>query len=256
MNILCVGDVVGEPGCAHLQKVLPRIKRDYDVDVCIVNGENSACGNGMLPKSVEALFQAGADVVTGGNHTLHRREVHDLLEREPMLLRPYNYPDGAPGHGIAVVDRGRYQMTVINLLGTVFLDPLGNPFEALDKALAEAGNPKFCVVDFHAEATAEKKALALYADGRISALFGTHTHVQTADEQVLPHGTGFLTDVGMTAPLDSILGMHPDAPIERLRLHTPARFLPGEGACQMDAVLFTLNDQTGKTTAVKRLQIR
>ncbi len=256
MNILCVGDVVGESGCAHLLAVLPKVKREYAVDVCVVNGENAACGNGLLPKSAEALFSAGADVITGGNHTLKRREIHDLLDREPMLLRPYNYPAGAPGHGIAVVDRGRYQVTVINLLGTVFLDPLGNPFEALDAALKEAGNPKFCVVDFHAEATAEKKGLALYADGRVSAVFGTHTHVQTADEQILPRGTGFLTDVGMTAPVNSILGVHPDGPMERMRMHTPARFLPAEGACRMDAVLFTLDDQSGKTTAVERLQIR
>ena len=256
MKILCVGDVVAGVGCAHLRKVLPAVKRQYGVDVCVINGENSADGNGILPQSAEALFAAGADVITGGNHTFRRREILDLLESEPMLLRPANYPAAVTGHGMCTVDLGRRQVTVINLLGTAYMEPLDNPFDTLDRLLAEAGNPRFCVVDFHAEATAEKKGLALWADGRVSAVFGTHTHVQTADEQVLPGGTGFITDVGMTGPVNSILGVEPSAPITKMRLHVPTRFVAASGPCCMDAVLFTLDDATGQCTAAERLQIR
>ena len=255
MNILCVGDVVGAIGCRHLQAVLPRIKRELAVDVCIVNGENSADGNGITPVSAGHIFDAGADVITGGNHTFRRREFYDLLEENEYLLRPANLPVGTPGRGWTTVDRGRYQVTVVNLQGTVYMEALTCPFEALDRALAEAGNPKFCIVDFHAEATAEKKALGYYADGRISALYGTHTHVATADEQILPAGTGFITDVGMTGPVQSCLGVRPEISIEKMRTKLPVRFLVAEGPCAMDAVLFTVDDQTGRTTAVQRIRI-
>ena len=161
MNVLCIGDVVGGIGCRHLQAVLPRVKRELAVDVCIVNGENSADGNGITPASAGYLFDAGADVITGGNHTFRRHEFYDLLERDETLLRPANLPAGTPGRGMTTVDRGRYQVTVINLQGTVYMEALTSPFESLDSLLKEAGNPKFCIVDFHAEATAEKRALAM-----------------------------------------------------------------------------------------------
>ncbi len=254
MNILCVGDVVGSVGCAHLQKVLPGLKRELAVDVCIVNGENSADGNGILPTSARALFEAGADVITGGNHTFRRWEIYDYMEENPMVLRPANFPAGTPGQGMAVVDRGRYQVTVINLLGTVYLESLENPFDTLDRLLKETGNPRFCVVDFHAEATAEKKGLAFYNDGRISALFGTHTHVATADEQILPGGTGFITDVGMTGPVLSCLGIKPELAIQKMRSKLPVRFAVAEGPCALEGVLFTLDDKTGHTTAVHRIR--
>ena len=255
MNILCVGDVVGAVGCAHLTKVLPTVKRENGVDVCIVNGENAADGNGTLPVSAQALLRAGADVITGGNHTFRRHEYYELLEQNEFLLRPANMPSGAPGRGMTVIDRGRYQVTVINLQGTAFMESLASPFDVLDDLLAQAGNPRFCVVDFHAEATAEKKALAFYADGRISALFGTHTHVATADEQILPQGTGFITDVGMTGPMLSCLGVKPELSIEKMRKKLPVRFVAADGVCAMDSVLFTLDDQTGRTTAVRRIRV-
>lgn len=255
MNILCVGDVVGAVGCRHLQEVLPRIKRETNADVCIVNGENAADGNGMLPLSVKAMFDAGADVITGGNHTFRRREIYEQLDENPYLLRPANMPVGTIGRGMTVVDRGRYQLTVINLLGTVYMEAMDNPYDILDKLLEQAGNPRFCVVDFHAEATAEKRGLAWYADGRISALFGTHTHVATADEQVLPLGTGFITDVGMTGPIQSCLGVKTELAVEKMRTKMPVRFATADGACAMDAVLFTLDDATGHTVAVKRIRV-
>ena len=254
MKVLCVGDVVASVGRAHLRRALPALRRQVGADVCIVNGENAADGNGILPGAADDLFAAGADVITGGNHSFRRREIYERLESEAMLLRPANYSDGVSGHGMCTVDLGRAQLTVINLQGTTYMEPLDNPFDTLDRLLKEAGNPRFCVVDFHAEATSEKKALAYWADGRVSAVFGTHTHVQTADEQLLPKGTGFITDVGMTGPIHSILGVEAAAPIEKMRLHTPVRFVAAEGPCRMDAVLFTLDDKTGKCVAVERFQ--
>ena len=254
MNVLCIGDVVGSIGCRHLQAVLPRIKRELAVDVCIVNGENSADGNGITPASAGYIFDAGADVITGGNHTFRRHEFYSHLEENEFLLRPANLPAGTPGRGMTVVDRGRYQVTVINLQGTAYMEALTSPFESLDALLKEAGNPKFCIVDFHAEATAEKRALAAYADGRISALFGTHTHVITADEQILSGGTGFITDIGMTGPINSCLGVRTELSIQKMRTKLPVRFATADGECRMDGVLFTLDDKTGLCTAVRRVQ--
>ena len=255
MNVLCIGDVVGSVGCRHLQEVLPRIKRELAVDVCVVNGENSADGNGITPASAKYIFDAGADVITGGNHTFRRHEFYEMLEENEFLLRPANLPVGTPGRGWTMVDRGRYQVAVVNLQGTVYMEALTSPFDTLDSLLKEAGNPKFCIVDFHAEATAEKRALAGWADGRISALFGTHTHVATADEQILSGGTGFITDVGMTGPTDSCLGVRTELSIQKMRTKLPVRFAVAEGACHMDGVLFTLDDKTGKCVDVKRIRV-
>ena len=256
MRILCVGNVVGSVGCAHLRQVLPPVKRQYGVDVCIVNGENSADGNGITPASARHILDSGADVITGGNHTYRRREFWDLLDEDSGFLRPANYPAGSPGRGLTMVDKGRFQVAVINLLGVVYMEPLACPFDTLDALLEQAGHPRFCVVDFHAEATAEKKALAYYADGRISALFGTHTHTATADEQILPGGTGFITDVGMTGPVNSVLGVRPEQSIQKMKNKLPVRFATADGPCMMNAVMFTLDDQTGRTVLVERLDIR
>ncbi|MGI6264570.1 MAG: TIGR00282 family metallophosphoesterase [Acutalibacteraceae bacterium] len=256
MRVLCVGDVVGSAGCAHLRRVLPPVKRQYGVDVCIVNGENAADGNGITPAAAQHIFDSGADVITGGNHTFRRREYYESLDRTPGLLRPANFPSAAPGGGLYTVDKGRFSLAVINLMGVVYMEPLADPFDTLDRLLEQAGRPRFCVVDFHAEATAEKKALAFYADGRVSAVFGTHTHVATADEQILPNGTGFITDVGMTGPVLSVLGVRPEQSIEKMHGKLPVRFAAADGPCMMNAVLFTLDDQTGHCVAVERLDAR
>lgn len=255
MRILCVGDVVSSAGCRLLSRVLPAVKRQYQVDVCIVNGENAADGNGLTPSAFRTILDSGADVVTGGNHIFRRHELYEVLDSHPFLIRPANFPSSAPGKGVCVIDRGRYQVAVINLMGLVYMEPLRCPFETLDECLRELGNPKFCVVDFHAEATAEKKALAYYADGRISALFGTHTHVQTADEQILPGGTGFITDVGMSGPTQSVLGIRPELAVAKMKGKIPVRFVAAEGDTAMNAVLFTLDDKTGHTVSVERLVI-
>lgn len=255
MVILMVGDVVGTAGCQHLRRVLPAIKKQYGVDVCVVNGENAADGNGITPTAAAHIFDSGADVITGGNHTFRRREFYDMLEQSPFLLRPANFPAAAPGRGFTVVDKGRFQLVVINLMGLAYMEPLACPFETLDAVLAQTGKPKYCVVDFHAEATAEKKALAYYADGRISALVGTHTHTQTADEQILPGGTGFLTDVGMTGPIHSVLGVRPEQSIAKMKGKLPVRFSTADGPCRMDAALIELDNATGRAVSIARLQI-
>lgn len=256
MNILCVGDVVGSAGCRHLERVLPVVKKQYSVDVCIVNGENSADGNGMTKVSAQALFRSGADAVTGGNHIFRRSELFEELDAQNGVLRPANYPDSAPGSGVFIIDKGRFRVAVINLMGLVYMDPLACPFETLDSILGQKDLPLCRVVDFHAEATAEKKALAYYADGRVSAVVGTHTHTPTADEQILPKGTGFITDIGMTGPVNSVLGIYPEQSIAKMKDKLPVRFSVAEGACTMQAVLLSVDASTGKTTAIERLDIR
>ncbi len=255
MNILCVGDVVGSAGCRQLEKVLPAVKRQYAVDVCIVNGENSADGNGILPSSATALFQFGADVVTTGNHVFHRREIYEVLDCRNGVLRPANYPASAPGCGVFVVDKGRYQVAILNVMGQVYMDSVACPFETLDTLLNDAELPRCRIVDFHAEATAEKKALAYYLDGRVTAVVGTHTHVQTADEQILPNGTGYISDIGMTGPTQSVLGIRPELAIAKMRTKMPVRFAVAEGVCHMDAVLLSVDPITGKTQGIERLSI-
>ena len=259
MVILAIGDVVGSGGCAFLRQHLPALKKRYGVDITIVNGENSADGNGITPGSAQHIFTSGADVITTGNHVYRRRELHDLLEENPFLLRPANYPARDPGHGWCLVDTGRTQVCVVNLIGTVFQDSYASPFytaDALLKDIEKQVGRAVVVVDFHAETTSEKRALAFYLDGRVSALFGTHTHVQTADEQVLPKGTGYLTDAGMTGPVRSVLGVEPSLVIERYLTKMPVRFANAEGPCELCGVIFDIDVCTGKANFVKRVQIK
>lgn len=256
MKILCVGDVVGSAGCRHLEKVLPVIKRQYGVDVCIVNGENSADGNGITAVSAQHLFDCGADAITTGNHVYRRPEIYELLEQENGILRPANYPSTAVGNGVFVVDKGRFRVAVINLMGVVFMEPLACPFETLDAILEDPNLPRVRIVDFHGEATAEKKALGYYADGRVAGVLGTHTHVQTADEQILPDGTAFISDIGMTGPVESVLGVRPEQSVAKMKGKMPVRFSVADGPCMMNAVLLCVDPATGKTLSIERLDIR
>ena len=256
MNILAIGDVVGSVGCRFLRSRLPSLKKVKGVDLVVCNGENSADGNGITPASAEYLFQSGVDVITTGNHAFRRREMYAVFDSCETVLRPANYPgDDAPGRGFLVYDMGRVQVGIVNLMGVVYLDPLDNPFDTADRILG-AGLPKITVVDFHAEATGEKKSLAYYLDGRVSAVFGTHTHVQTADEQVLPQGTGYLSDLGMTGPVHSVLGVKPELTIRKMRRQLPVRFETGEDPCEMDCALFDVDEKTGKTRSVERIQVK
>lgn len=254
MKILCIGDVVGDPGVETLRRLEPALRRELAADAVVVNAENAdRTGTGLGRRLAEELLQGGfADVLTTGNHCFRRADAA-LYEECPTVLCPANYPGLPPQCGRCTVDLGRCALEVYNLQGTAFLEPLQNPFFALDELLAQS-RTRFRVLDFHAEATAEKKAMAFYADGRLSAVFGTHTHVQTADEQILPHGTGYITDAGMTGPSVSVLGVQPEGAVQRQRLHIPTRFEVAEGPCALEGVLFCLEESTGLCTGVQRIR--
>lgn len=259
MRLLVVGDVCGPVGCETVKRELPKLKKEKAIDAVIINGENSAVGNGITRQSAELLFVCGADVITGGNHTLRRSEVYEMLDSSEFMLRPHNLPEAAAGRGYCLADFGSFSIAVINLMGKIYLEKDGalNPFKAADELIerARADGATFIVVDFHAEATSEKRALGLYLDGAVSALFGTHTHVQTADECILEKGTGYITDVGMTGPADSILGVRSDIIINRLRDNDMSKFEFAEGRGMLCGCIFELDRSTGKTLSVERIKI-
>ncbi len=256
MRLLFLGDVVGEGGCSFLLKKLPEFKRKNNIDVCIANGENSAQGNGVTPKSAEMLFDCGVDFITLGNHTFRRPEIQDYLDGDVSVIRPYNYPAVVPGKGVGIIDKGRYRVAVINLLGTVYSEPLSNPFYSVDEALREIDGCKTVIVDFHAEATAEKRAMGFYLDGRVTAVVGTHTHIQTADEQILPKGTAYITDVGMTGPVQSVLGIKPEIIIKKFKTNLPVRFENGDGEYSMDGCVIEIDEKTGEAKSIERVSVR
>lgn len=254
MNILTIGDVVGSIGCRFLRERLPQLKKGKAVDLVIANGENSADGNGLTPTSAQFLFDSGVDVITSGNHSFRRKESYDFYDSCETLLRPANFPAAAPGKGVCIVDMGRLQVGVINLMGVVYMESMDSPFDTADRLLE--GMPKITLIDFHAEATGEKRSFAYYLDGRVSAVFGTHTHVQTSDECVLENGTGYISDLGMTGPIHSVLGVKPELVIQKMRTKMPVRFDLSDGPCQMDCALFHIEEKTGKTESVERIQIK
>lgn len=259
MRILAIGDVCGSVACEYVRKVLPSLKREKAIDMVIINGENSADGNGVTPYSADYLFTLGADVLTGGNHSLRRSEVYDYLDSNDTCLRPHNLPEAQNGKGYCLVDFGKTQVAVINLSGKIYLERLGAscPFAAADELIekAQKDGARIIVVDFHAEATSEKRALGLYLDGKASAIFGTHTHVQTADEQILQNGTGYITDLGMTGPKDSVLGVKKEIIINRLKDNDMSKFELANGECMLCGCIFEIDDSTGKTLKVERICI-
>lgn len=252
MNILAVGDVVGSSGCEVLRKRLPSLKKFYGIDFCIVNGENSADGNGITPGSATHIFSSGADVITTGNHVFRRKEIYDYLNETPQIIRPANYPTSVPGVGYCTVDMGKTSVCVINLMGTVFMDALSNPFAAIDDILKKIDSPVI-IVDFHAEATSEKRAMGYYLDGRVAAVYGTHTHVQTADAQILPNGTGYMTDIGMTGPSKSVLGVDPKLAIRRFVTKMPVRFKNASGSSSLCGVILCINDKNGRVISLEKV---
>ncbi len=247
MNILVLGDVVNEAGCNFLRKSLPALKKLKSVDFTVANGENSANGNGITPKSAADLFSSGVDFITTGNHVFRRKEVYDLLDENDFIIRPYNYSDSCPGKGYSIIDCGRYSVGILNLAGSMYLDKCRCPFECADKAVEEIKKQTdIILVDFHAEATSEKKALGFYLDGRVSALFGTHTHVLTYDAAVLKHGTGYITDIGMCGVTDSVLGVDKRVVIEKFKTGMPVRFDGANGECMLNGCIFTIDEKSGK----------
>ena len=254
-RILAVGDVVGEAGLKHLEAHLRPLRRTRDIAFAVVNGENTA-GVGLTPAQAQRIYDAGADAVTLGNHTFNKLQIKDFLDDTPWLLRPANYTGRAPGHGCEIFDLGAVRIRVMNLLGRCDLAwGTENPFTTADRLLAQ-GEADFTLVDFHAEATSEKLAMGYYLDGRVSALWGTHTHVPTADERVCPKGTGYITDLGMTGVIESVLGIDHRQSVEGFLGGLPGRYRAPEGPAKLQGAIFTLDSATGLCTAVERIDIR
>ncbi len=256
MNILMVGDVFGEPGRAAVKKLLPGLRRQHEIYLAVVNVENAAGGSGVLPGMVREFLDSGADVMTSGNHIFSKKEIIPLIAKENLLLRPANYPAGTPGAGFVTVKAGPHRVGVLNLMGRVFMNPIDCPFRKADEVLPElARETRIIVVDMHAEATSESVAMGWYLDGRVSAVVGTHRHVQTADERVLPKGTAYITDLGMTGPTEGVIGVDREIILRRFLTQMPVRFEPARGPAALHAVVITVDPDTGRASDIRRLRV-
>jgi hypothetical protein len=232
------------------------LKKEYQADIVIANGENSAVGNGIIPLSAQYIFDSGVDVITLGNHALRRPEISDYLDENEFIIRPANYHPSAPGKGMVILDKGYCQIAVINIQGIVYLDNHTNPFDMIDSLIDEAKSQgiKIIIIDFHAEASGEKKAMGYYLDGKVSAIVGTHTHIQTSDEQILPNGTAYITDLGMTGPYYSVLGVSPEKAIQKMKTNLPVRFTNDDGPCTIEGCFIEIDNKTGKATHIERFR--
>ena len=254
INVLFIGDIVGSSGCDFAEKTVGKLRAQKKLDLVIANGENSADGNGITKASMEHIFRF-ADVITTGNHCFRRKEFTEYYDIKENLLRPANYPDGVVGKGVVTVDMGRYSFAVINLMGTAFMEALNNPYECIDRLLGDI-DTKNILVDFHAEATSEKKAMGFYLSGKVSAVIGTHTHVQTADEAILDGHTAYITDAGMCGAELSVLGVKKELAIEKQRTKCPVRFIESDEAPFFNGVLMQIDEKCGKACGIERLIIR
>ncbi len=250
MRILCIGDIIGKPGRRAAAALLPDLRDELRVDAVIANGENAAGGRGLTVNTAKEIFAAGVDVITSGNHIWDQAEIIPFLEGDPRVLRPANYPAGVPGRGVAHIGA----LTVINLMGRTFMYEIDDPFRCADR-LIESEADGAVLVDMHAEATSEKVAMGWYLDGRVAAVFGTHTHVPTADQRVLPKGTAFVTDLGMCGPRDSIIGVEVEAVLRKFLTGMPARFTVAEKskAVQFNSVLIDVDDASGRARSIERV---
>jgi putative metallophosphoesterase len=257
VKVLAVGDIVGEAGVRKLKGILPDLKKSDEIDFVVTNGENAAGGMGLLERNFKDLLEAGTDVVTMGNHTWGKKDIFKFIDHS-QLLRPANYPKGVVGKGLGIYECKGKKIAVMNLMGRVDLNILTeNPFIMAKEMIDELqGKVDMIFIDFHAEATAEKIAMGRFLDGKITALWGTHTHVQTADEQILPNGTAYITDLGMTGPKDSVIGMDISASLKRFETTLPEKYKLAEGECILNAVEFEIDDETNKVTEVKRIFIK
>jgi hypothetical protein len=256
LTVLCVGDVFGEPGRRAVATLLPRLRKAHDVDLTVVNVENAAAGYGVTPAIARAFLDQGVDVMTSGNHIWDRKEIIEYIARENLLLRPANFPTGTPGTGSIVVKAGPHRVAVLNLMGRVFLPMIDCPFRKADEELERLRREtSLIVVDMHAEATSESQAMGWYLDGRASAVIGTHRHVQTADERILPGGTAYITDIGMTGPVDSIIGVDPQLALSRFLTQMPSRFEPAKGPVALHGAVVRIDAETGRALSIERLRV-
>ena len=256
VTVLCVGDVFGEPGRRAIAALLPRLKKQHEADLAVVNVENAAAGYGVTPPFARAFLEQGADVMTSGNHIWDKKEIIEYIVKENLLLRPANFPAGTPGAGSIVVKAGPHKVAVLNLMGRVFLPSLDCPFRKADEEIARLRQETpIVIVDMHCEATSESQAMGWYLDGRVSAVVGTHRHVQTADERVLPKGTAYITDLGMTGPTDSIIGVDPALALQRFLTQMPNRFEPAKGPAALHGVVIRIDPETGRGLSIERLRV-
>ncbi|MCI8482690.1 MAG: TIGR00282 family metallophosphoesterase [Clostridia bacterium] len=257
LRILALGDIVGENGLKKAKEILPELKQKENIDFVIANGENVAGGMGITHKLYKELIEMGVEVVTLGNHTWAKKDIFSFIDEEKRLIRPANYSQGIPGKGYVTIEAKGKKITVINLIGRTEMSILSeNPFIKVKEILSQLEkNTDIIVVDFHAEASAEKIAMGYYLDGQVSVVFGTHTHVQTADEVILEKGTGYITDIGMTGPLKSIIGMDIAASLKRFETSLPERYKLAEGSCGLSGCIFDIDDANSRTTNIKRIKM-
>jgi len=255
VKLLFIGDIVGQPGRRAVGELVPKLRQHHAVDVVVGNGENSAGGSGITVRTAEEIFSAGVDVITSGDHLWDQKEVMELLEKEPRFIRPLNYPPGTPGRGSYIVQaRSLPPLAIINLQGRTFMPPLESPFlSVLSEIEHLRRSVSLILVDFHAEATSEKIALARMLDGQVSAVIGTHTHVQTADEQIFPGGTAFLCDAGFTGPHDSVIGRETEPIVRRFLTGIPQRFDVAKGRVLLQGALLQIDDRTGRAVKIERV---
>ena len=255
MRFLFIGDIVGSPGRDIVKNMLLQLKVENNVDVIIANGENAAGGNGLTERVANELFDNGIDFITLGNHAWDKKDILDFIDKEERIIRPANYPPGTPGKGYRIFTKNNIKFSIVNLQGRVYMQPLECPFRTMDNILLQiADKTKIIIVDIHAEATSEKMALGYYLDGKTSAVIGTHTHIQTADDKILPKGTGYITDVGMTGPYESVLGVKKENIITRFLTQIPNRFEVATGTSQLNAVFIEVDNDTGRTVKIERFQ--
>ena len=256
MRILIVGDAVGRPGRRTFAKLTAQLKKEREIDLVIINGENSAGGRGITRESMDELIAGGADVVTTGNHIWDRKEVKAIIDTEPYLIRPANYPEGAPGKGYCIYPHKYKTVGVMNLSGRAFMTPIDCPFQKADEILRDLKDRcDIIILDFHAEATSEKQAMGYYLDGRVNAVVGTHTHTQTADERLLPKGTAYITDLGMVGARDSILGVKVECILDKFLHALPVKFDVAEGVCIYNAVIVEIDNATNATVGIERISL-
>jgi len=253
MKILAIGDVIGSPGRTYLKENLQNIKKEYEIDFIIANGENSSGGLGMNLKSATELFDAGVNAITLGNHTWRKKEILKVLD-DNRIIRPINYLPKTPGVGYRILNANGKRILIINAVGRVYMDPVNNPFIAVKNAVTDlAEKADIIIVDFHAEATSEKKAMGFILDGKVNLVFGTHTHVQTADDTILPKGTAYITDIGMTGPKDSIIGADKSIVINTFLTEIPDKKPVASGECMLNGIILEIDNETNKTLSISRI---
>jgi metallophosphoesterase (TIGR00282 family) len=252
ITVLAVGDIVGRPGRKAAAKLIPQLRAEHGVDLVVANGENASGGFGLSVSGAREMFNAGVDVITSGNHIWDQREILPALDEMP-ILRPMNYPPGTPGRGYLLHDLGAAgSVAICNVQGLVFMPAIDSPFRAVDQFLADTADATIRLVDLHAEATSEKQAMAHYLDGKVSLLWGTHTHTPTADQRVLPNGTAYVSDLGMVGPLESVIGMDPESSLKRFLTAIPQRFKVGTGMVTFNSIVVTISATTGQAESIER----